>query len=254
MIDSVPHPSHAWVGHRVFKQTGANSLALPGRRHGEARQQHDRHRMTGQALGEAFGCAAVLDRAHHHCVVADDLFLREGDIGLGGFCLLVRKHITNQESIEGFTAAVKRIDGVTASQLLDTSRGHLNAASLEDARLPEKPGKAGGGARRRGQCGLECLPLLCIQPEALAVRQGFFGAGVSPAVAGASRSRTKEPGPGARAACAAPLGLSPRDASFAAQGNDRVDAGGPVGRDPGRERGRDHQHQGGDEKRTRVVG
>src|SRR5205807_2095527 len=91
--------------------------------------------------------------------------------------LLVLKRVPYQEAVEGFPAAVERGKVVATLQLFNAERGHLNMAALEYAWLLEKPGeprrRPGPGRQRR----LEGLPLLGTQPEALAVGQGFLGAG-----------------------------------------------------------------------------
>src|SRR5690242_497165 len=54
---------------------------------------------------------------------------------------------------------------------------NLDTAALKDARLLEKLGYPWGGSGRSRQSSLESFPLVCCQPEALAIRQGLFGPG-----------------------------------------------------------------------------
>jgi hypothetical protein len=58
--------------------------------------------------------------------------------------------VSDQEKIESFTAAIKRVDRVTALQLFDTERVHLDAAAVEDTRLLEKLSETWGRPGRRG--------------------------------------------------------------------------------------------------------
>ncbi len=63
---------------------------------------------------------------------------------------MVLKCVSGQEKIESFTAAIKRVDCVTALQLFNTERAHLDAAAVKDTRFLEKLGEAWGRAGRRG--------------------------------------------------------------------------------------------------------
>ena len=58
--------------------------------------------------------------------------------------------VSDQEKIESFTAAIKRVDCVTASQLFDMERAHLEVAAVEDTRFLEQLSEAWGRAGRRG--------------------------------------------------------------------------------------------------------
>ncbi len=102
--------------HCIFEKTGAESLPLPGDRDRETGEQHDRHWMTSQAFGQALGSVVIFDLADHKRVVADDLIIRQGNISLGGVCLLILKCIPRQEEVKSFTPALKCVDCMTALQ------------------------------------------------------------------------------------------------------------------------------------------
>jgi len=105
--------------HGVLEQAAAEALALPGGCHGKPRQQHDGHGMMRQTLGQPFRRLGVLHLTHHQRVVAGDLFLRQGDVGLRRSGPLVLKRVPYQEAVERFPAAIERVDGVVAPQLFD---------------------------------------------------------------------------------------------------------------------------------------
>ena len=146
--------------HRVFEKSGAKSLALPCSRNRQTGKQHDRHRMTGEAFGQALRRIAVFNLPHHKGVVADNLLIRQSNIGLRRTRLLVLQGITDQKTIECTTTAINRIDWLTTMQLVDSEQKSLGAAVIEDTRFPEKSGKARGRKRRCIQRRQESLPLL----------------------------------------------------------------------------------------------
>ena len=159
--------------HRVFEKTGAEPLALPGDRNRKTSKQHDRHGMPGQALRQTLGRVVIFNLTYDKRVIADDLLIQQGDIGLRSPRLLVLQCVTDQ-AIKSFTTAVKRVDGVTKYELLNPGRGHLDAAVFEDAWFREELGKARGRARRSGKGRLEGFPLFGGQPETLTIRQGLL--------------------------------------------------------------------------------
>ena len=87
--------------------------------------------MAGKSLGQTLGRIAVLDLASHKRVVTEDLFIRQGNIGLRGTGLLVLKRIAYQKAVERFPATIEPVDGMAAMQFFNAERGHLDFAALE---------------------------------------------------------------------------------------------------------------------------
>ena len=81
--------------------------------------------MTGQTFLQALGGIVILNLSNHKGVVSGNLFVRHGNVGLRRFGLLVLEGKAYKKFIEGFPAAVKRLDRVTALQLFDAEGDHL---------------------------------------------------------------------------------------------------------------------------------
>lgn len=122
----------------ILEQAGAEALALPRRRNREAREQHDRNRVTREPLLQAFGRTVILYLADHQRVVPGDFRIRHCDLGLRGLGLLVLKRVTT----------VEPVGAVVSPQVFDPE-SHLNAATLEHTRLLEQLRKLRRRAGRR---------------------------------------------------------------------------------------------------------
>lgn len=70
--------------HSIPQKRLAHALALRTYRHGQTRQQHDRHRMPRQSLGKPFRGFLAGDLADGERVIPDNNIPREANIGVGG--------------------------------------------------------------------------------------------------------------------------------------------------------------------------
>ena len=61
--------------HRVLEQSRTNSFTLPRNCDGETRQQHNRHRMTGQTFRQAFGSVVIVNLPDDKRGIPNDLLI-----------------------------------------------------------------------------------------------------------------------------------------------------------------------------------
>ena len=155
--------------HRVFQQTGPQTLAVMAGGHRQPGEQHHRYRMPWQAFAQPGRRVRVLHLRDDQCVVAHDDVVRESHVGLGRARRLAVQGMANEERVERRLAAIERIDGVSTLQLFDAQRWrHL--AAVEHARFVEHAREARQRLRRRVQGGMERLPLRGVEAEPLTVR------------------------------------------------------------------------------------
>jgi len=106
--------------HCVFEQGRPKSLPLPCQSDGKTSQQHDRNRMTGESLGQAFMSAFVHNLPHNQGVVAGYLIVRQHEISPGCAGLLILECEAYEESIQWLTAAIKCIDQMAAVEFFES--------------------------------------------------------------------------------------------------------------------------------------
>lgn len=102
--------------HCIFQKPSPQSVALPRKSDGKTGKQHDRHRVTGESLGQPFKGTFVLDLPDNQGVVADYHIVREHKISPGCACLLILEREADEEAIQWLTAAIEAIDRVAAFQ------------------------------------------------------------------------------------------------------------------------------------------
>ena len=110
--------------HRVLEHPGSQAFALPRRRDGEAREEHDGNWVTREALDQTLGSRGILHLADDQRIVANHRFTGERDVGLRSPGLLILECIPREKPVESFPAAIKFVDCMAAQQLFNPQRRH----------------------------------------------------------------------------------------------------------------------------------
>lgn len=121
--------------HGILQQAGTELAALPRNAHGQAGQQHDRHRMAGQALGQPLRCVGIGDVADDQGVEANDIGPVQPELGLRRARLLIDERVADQEAVRLGAAAGETVNGMIAAEFLDPKsiRHPGSATSKADA-------------------------------------------------------------------------------------------------------------------------
>src|SRR5580704_9479308 len=96
--------------HGVAQESLSDALALRAIINRQARKQHNRHRMAGEALGKTFGRFFSGDLPNSKGVIADNGTTHQADISLCRSRLLVGPGESQQIAVEFLPAAVKTLN------------------------------------------------------------------------------------------------------------------------------------------------
>ena len=87
--------------------------------HGQPSQHHQRNRMSRQPLADALRCLLRAYLTHHQGLEANHPFRFERHISAAGAGPLVGQGEANQETVQGFVATIKALQGLAGLQRLD---------------------------------------------------------------------------------------------------------------------------------------
>lgn len=96
----------------VLQQRCAKALPLVFHSHGQPRQHHQRNRMLRQPLADALRCLLRAYLTHHQGVEANHPFRFERHLSAVGAGPLVGQGKANQETVQGFVATIKALQGL----------------------------------------------------------------------------------------------------------------------------------------------
>src|SRR5712671_2160302 len=156
-------------GERVLQKTGPDPFSRPGAGDREASEDHQGNRMPGDALAQPLRRILVSYVPERQRVEADNLVLRESEIGLRTVGKLALQGKADQEAVQRFLAAIEPLDAMITPQLLDAERHLFGRLLFEYAGFGQEPLEPRQRARRRIERRQKRLPARRVEPKMLTI-------------------------------------------------------------------------------------